>query len=113
MTQITKAQMEQLKNNWKKRDQNHKPVVKLFTPDAQCTWLLSEVEPDNPDIAFWLCDLGMWSPELWSVSLNELSQIRWWLWLPVERDLSFEADKTLTEYADEARSHQRILASSK
>jgi len=28
------------------------PVVKLFTPDAQCTWLLSELDPDDPDIAF-------------------------------------------------------------
>jgi hypothetical protein len=24
-----------------------KPVVKLFTPDAQCTWLLTELDPDG------------------------------------------------------------------
>lgn len=35
------------------------PVVKLFTPDAQCTWLLTELDPSEPDIAFGLCDLGM------------------------------------------------------
>jgi hypothetical protein len=35
------------------------PVVKLFTPDAGCTWLLTEIDPDDPDIAFGLCDLGM------------------------------------------------------
>ncbi len=23
------------------------PVVKLFTPDAQCTWLLTELDPDG------------------------------------------------------------------
>jgi Protein of unknown function (DUF2958) len=34
-----------------------RPVVKLFTPDANCTWLLSEIDPENPDIAFGLCDL--------------------------------------------------------
>ena len=28
------------------------PVVKMFTPDAACTWLLSELAPDEPDIAF-------------------------------------------------------------
>ncbi len=39
-----------------------RPVVKLFTPDANCTWLLSEIDPDNPDIAFGLCDLGMVLP---------------------------------------------------
>jgi hypothetical protein len=39
------------------------PVVKLFTPDANCTWLLSEIDPEEPDIAFGLCDLGMGSPE--------------------------------------------------
>ena len=39
------------------------PVVKLFTPDANATWLLSEIDPEEPDIAFGLCDLGMGSPE--------------------------------------------------
>jgi hypothetical protein len=34
------------------------PVVKLFTPDGGCTWLLTERDPDDPDIAFGLCDLG-------------------------------------------------------
>ena len=33
------------------------PVVKFFTPDAGCTWLLTELDPDDPDIAFGLCDL--------------------------------------------------------
>lgn len=31
------------------------PVVKLFTPDATCTWLLTEIDPDDPDLAFGLC----------------------------------------------------------
>jgi hypothetical protein len=30
------------------------PVVKLFTPDGACTWMLSELDPDEPDIAFGL-----------------------------------------------------------
>ena len=28
------------------------PVVKLFTPDAGCTWLLTELDSQSPDIAF-------------------------------------------------------------
>jgi hypothetical protein len=31
------------------------PVVKLFTPDADCTWLLTELDAEEPDIAFGLC----------------------------------------------------------
>jgi len=59
------------------------PVVKLFTPDAACTWLLSELDPEEPDIAFGLCDLGMGCPELGSVRISELEAVRGRLGLPV------------------------------
>lgn len=86
------------------------PVVKLFTPDANCTWLLTELDPDMPDIVFGLCDLGMGSPELGSVSLSELESVRGPFGLPVERDLHFTATKTLSAYAAEARQSGRIVA---
>ena len=79
------------------------PVVKLFTPDAGCTWLLTEIDPENEDLAFGLCDLGMGYPEIGSVSLGEIAELRGKLGLPVERDLHFEAAKSLTAYAEEAR----------
>lgn len=85
-------------------------MVKLFTPDANCTWLLTEIDPEKPDIAFGLCDLGMGSPELGSVSISELTQLRGRLGLPVERDLGFKADKTLSQYAAEALKLERIKA---
>src|SRR3954453_9907317 len=72
-----------------------RPVVKLFTPDGACTWLLSEIDPDDPDIAFGLCDLGFGCPEIGPVSLSELTHLRGRLGLPVERDRHFEADRTL------------------
>jgi hypothetical protein len=78
------------------------PVVKLFTPDAGCTWLLTANDPDDEDIAFRLCDLGVGYPELGTVSLSELAALRSRLVLPVERDLHFVATKTLAAYADEA-----------
>lgn len=84
--------------------------MKLFTPDAGCTWLLSEVDPEDPDIAFGLCDLGMGCPELGSVSLSEIAALRGKRGLPVERDLYFQATKPLTAYADEARLLGRINA---
>jgi Protein of unknown function (DUF2958) len=86
-----------------------KPVVKLFTPDAQCTWLLTELDPDG-GLAFGLCDLGLGEPELGYVSLAELSSVRGKLGLPVERDLHFEADKGISAYAAEPRTHRRIVA---
>lgn len=86
------------------------PVVKLFTPDGECTWLLTEIDPDDPDIAFGLCDLGMGFPELGYVSLSELESVRGSLGLPVERDLHFMPTKTISAYADEARRHERIIA---
>ncbi len=75
------------------------PIVKLFTPDANCTWLLSELDPEDPDIAFGLCDLGMQCPELGSVRLSELESVRGRFGLPVERDRYFEPHHTLSVYA--------------
>lgn len=85
------------------------PVVKLFTPDANATWLISEVDPDDADRLFGLCDLGLGCPELGYVSLAELSALRGPLGLPVERDASFVAEKPLSSYADEARIKGRIV----
>ncbi|MEW8524840.1 MAG: DUF2958 domain-containing protein [Candidatus Thiodiazotropha endolucinida] len=75
------------------------PVVKLFTPDAACTWLLSELDPDDPDIAFGLCDLGFGTPELGSVRISELEHVKGRLGLPVERDMHFQPKHTLAVYA--------------
>ena len=79
------------------------PVVKLFTPDGGATWLLSETEPEDPDIAFGLCDLGLGYPELGSVRLSVLKAHRGRLGLPIERDLHFEAEAPLSTYAERAR----------
>lgn len=84
------------------------PVVKLFTPDANCTWLLTELDPDDANRAFGLCDLGLGFPELGYVSLTELSIVRGSLNLPVERDRQFVAHHTLSVYVEVARGHGAI-----
>ena len=76
-----------------------KPVVKLFTPDAGATWLISECDPQEPDILYGLCDPGLGEPELGTVSLAEIEALRGPLGLPVERDLYFEAKYPLSRYA--------------
>lgn len=108
MKLLTKTLHAQLLRNGETRQANDEqgreesdfiPVVKLFTPDAACTWLLTELDPEDPDIAFGLCDLGMGCPELGSVRISELESVRGRLGLPVERDLHFTATHTLSVYA--------------
>lgn len=94
-----------------KNEPDHKPVLKLFNPCGAATWLITESDPDNPDILFGLCDLGMNCAELGSVSLSELASIRVRPFgLGIERDRHFKADKTIGQYADEARKAGRIVA---
>ncbi|MBK6745262.1 DUF2958 domain-containing protein [Ottowia sp.] len=85
------------------------PVVKLFTPDAGATWLLTEIDPDDHDHAHGLCDLGLGMPEIGWLSLSELASVRGRLGLPVERDLYFRAEKRLSAYARDARLAGRIV----
>jgi hypothetical protein len=119
MELLTKEIRERLLRNGRIRQQlqedgraeaNFIPVVKLFTPDAVCTWLLTELDPDDPDIAFGLCDLGMGFPELGSVSISEIEGVRGKLGLRVGRDLHFAPTKTLSAYANDARAHGAINA---
>jgi len=60
MKLFTKSQIEQLTKNGRENaekvaaggdDIDFYPVVKLFTPDGAATWLLSEIFPNDPDIA--------------------------------------------------------------
>ncbi|NDW07811.1 DUF2958 domain-containing protein [Jiella pacifica] len=103
MTLITKAQREAMLENGRLsaagQDIDPAPIVKLFTPDGAATWLLTELDPADPDIAFGLCDLGMQCPELGSVRISEIAEVRGKLGLPVERDRHFTADKPLSAYA--------------
>jgi hypothetical protein len=85
------------------------PVVKLFTPDAGCAWLLSEIDPTQPDLAFGLCDIGHGTPELGWVSLSEITALRGKIGLPVERDRFFEATHPLSLYAKAARRAGQII----
>lgn len=111
---ITDEQRTQLLANGRQSLENENsdptPVVKLFTPDADATWLLTEIDPDDHDHAFGLCDLGQGFPELGYVSLAELQSVRGRLGLAVERDLHFIATKSISAYAREARLAERIVA---
>ena len=113
MKLITETLRAQLLTNGQQSLDNYDfdppPVVKLFTPDAGATWLLTEIDPHDHDHAFGLCDLGHGFPELGYVSLAELQSVRGRLGLPVERDLHFIATKAISAYVREARLAERIV----
>ena len=77
------------------------PVVKLFTLDANATWLLTEL--DENEIAFGLCDLGLGSPELGYVGISEIVSLRGPMGLPVERDEHYTETRSLSVLANLAR----------
>ena len=113
MKLITKAQHDQLTANFRSNQQHltetdHRPVIKLFTPDAQATWLLTELD-EAEGLLFGLCDLGVGCPELGYVALAELQSIRGPLGPPIERDRFFQADRALSAYAAEASRAGRIV----
>ena len=111
-TLIAEEQRAQLLMNGQARAEGRKldpqPVVRLFTPDAHATWLLTELDPADGDIAFGLCDLGLGMPKLDHFRLSDLASIRGPLNKPIERDLYFAARRSLSEYARLAQENGSI-----
>ena len=101
-------QLQRLIENGKNPGGDYKPVVKLFTPFARMTWLLTEIDPDEHDMAFGLCDLGLGFPELGYVYLPEITETLDKLRLRVECDEYFEGKYPITIYAEAARRRQCI-----
>jgi hypothetical protein len=91
-----------------KAETDHIPVVKFFNPLGAATWLITEMMPDEPDILFGLCDLGVGCPELGYVSLAELQGIKGRYGLGIERDLDFRPRFPLSVYARAAQIAGRI-----
>lgn len=106
---ITKAARKQLLKNGAKPG-DHAPVVKIFTPDAQATWLLSEMDPNDPDQVFGLHDTGQGFPEMGWESISGIASVRGKFGLPPERDMYTTFDRPLSEYAEEARERGMIIA---
>ena len=102
MNLLLPEHLEQLLANGKRQDTEPDfdpwPVVKLFTPDAAATWLVSSADPGEPYRLWALCDLGMGCAEYGTVWLPELLSLRGRLGLPVERDLHFKATAPISAY---------------
>jgi hypothetical protein len=122
MKLLTKEIREKLIKNHIKSSSNglhnleevdHKPVVKFFCPYGAATYLITELDPET-DMMFGLCDLGFGFPELGYVSLTELSEAKVNLFgvnVPaIEREIYWSAEKTLSEYTEEAYTKGSIAA---
>ena len=111
-TLFTTEQYNQLIENGRiaNMDKDNVPVVMVTLPFSSCIWLLSELDPDNPDIAFGLCDPGMGFPELGYVSLSEIQSVEHPVFkTTVFNNPLFKADYPMSAYAAAARAHGEIV----
>ena len=112
-----------LRNHRKRNQAGHDPVpaLKLFYPAGPQTWLFTEMDPEQPDRVFGLCDLGFGHPELGWASLQEMEQFRGKLvirghvrgflrGLKIERDRWFRPSHPFSHYIRKAREDRRIKA---
>ncbi|HEY1024939.1 MAG TPA: DUF2958 domain-containing protein [Sphingobacteriaceae bacterium] len=107
MKLFTEQQHQKLVENGHNRDQDHAPVVRLYLPFTNCQWLLSEIDSEEPDIAFGLCDLGMGFPELGNVSLEEIQGITV-VPATITVDQQFRGNYPMSVYCCAARLNQEI-----
>jgi hypothetical protein len=92
LTKALKVKIPPLYANEKKSLEETMAVVKLFTPDGNWTWYITEF--DGVDRFFGLVD--GFEKELGYFSLSELLKLRGPMGLPVERDM-YWTPKSLKE----------------
>jgi hypothetical protein len=110
---LTQEQREQMiangrANAGREESIDFMPVVRLLCPWSNAVWLLTELDPDDPDIGFGLCDPGLGFPELGSVRLSEMEAIEGPCGLRIVRDASYVPTRPLSTYARFARTASRI-----
>ncbi|OYW52802.1 MAG: hypothetical protein B7Y80_18390 [Hyphomicrobium sp. 32-62-53] len=107
MKLLTKAQFDKLLDNGRLQaplkgtegELDFAPVVKLFNAYGAGTWLLTELDPDEPDMAWALADLGVGCAEFGTVSLSELAALKHPLGFSlIERDRNWEASAPISAY---------------
>ncbi|MEJ1929490.1 DUF2958 domain-containing protein [Nostoc sp. NIES-2111] len=102
MTQLfTQAQTFLLLHNGSEGEsgKDHRPVVKLFTPNSNYTWLLTECTPGNLTSACGLSNWDVSQPTLGRIDLQELATFRSVPGLSLERDPDFQPTHPISVYA--------------
>jgi len=108
---LLKNGREQAKVKGTKAEKDFWPVVKLFYPAGGQTWLLTELDPEEEDVAWGLCDLAMGFPEFGTVRISELESFVDTAGLCIERDRFFEAKAPISRYIDAANAAGCIVES--
>lgn len=87
------------------------PLVRLRTPDNDWSWLIYEIDPEDDDVAYALCDLGLRCPEEGMISLSDLSRMLGPALMHVERDIRYKPspDLPLSRLARMASETGRII----
>ena len=114
---IRPADLAQLEANWTEQlkvkgtngEMDLTPVVKIFSPIGSATILVTEKDPDS-GLSFGIVDLGFGSPEMGYLDLEEVLSVKLPGGLRMEQDLYFKPDKSLSQYASEARRLQHLRA---
>jgi hypothetical protein len=86
-----------------------RPVVKLFTPHWYARWLLTEIDPNYPQRAYGLCDVGDGRPYVGYVCLTDLEDVHGKFKFTVTSDPHFVADYPLSVYANVAYTRGLIV----
>ncbi len=106
---LQQRHLEKLRENWGDKDTDQIPVVKLFLTGTSWTWLIVDVDPEDPDYAFGLADIGHQCVELGYISLTEIQNVtKTDPLLQLERDYSFSPIATLSVYAQAGRTANAI-----
>lgn len=103
MSLLTEAQRQRLLQNGADPDRDHAPVVRLYMPDIKAQWLFSALDPDDPDLAFGLGNLGMEDSELGWSSIREFDFVKAAFGVDVINDADFEPHYPISVYARAAR----------
>lgn len=107
MKLVTKEIKRLLDSNNKKKPDDRVPYLKLFNPCGAATWLITEFN-EGEGMFFGLCDLGMGSPELGYVSIQEIEEVELPFGMKIERDMWWEPEGTLMQYYSKARAKGEI-----
>jgi hypothetical protein len=65
------------------------PLVRLFVRDGDASWLITDLDPRDPDLAYGLCDAGIGLPEEGHFRLSAIDGPTGALGGRPERDRSF------------------------
>lgn len=79
------------------------PVVRLMDRDTGCCWLLTELDPENPEIAYALSDYQNGNAELEELSLTELQAACRGTAFGIEIDTEWTPAGTLSAYVAAAK----------